>query len=228
MASSYGIGVFVLVLMCSGAMASNCATVTVNNVLNIGTCLGSSLDYCTSGGVGLVNGLVKLLRCLLTGVFYYGSPDGVVTALGPLIQLVANRFLSTSLNLGPIGTLALCDSNTCINFFDQSDTCQGPIQLVFPPLANIGSCAGDVAQVCTAGSPTTTNDVDSLVTTIYCILDQLPADQLDNVLRGILCDLSAGLSDIQASVDVQLRIPLATFTAALKGYTFPQCRIMSG
>ncbi|KAL1478024.1 hypothetical protein MTO96_035287 [Rhipicephalus appendiculatus] len=130
MALSYAFaGLLVLAGMTSVVTAStsmSCTNVTLNNILNIGTCLGSNLNYCSGGtsANGLVTGLVKLLNCVLQGIYTNGSPQGTVSALGPLLSLIVSRLMLTSVNLPVV-------SNTT-NFFIRNDTCQGPITIQLP------------------------------------------------------------------------------------------------
>lgn len=147
---------------------AGCVNVTLNNALNLGNCLGSSLDFCTgtSGTSGLTQGVTKLLSCLLTGLYTYGSPQGIFNALGALLVVIVNRLAIPSINLPLLGSLQLCPSNPCLNFFIKNDTCNGPISVILTPVGNLSSCVGDLAMLCTAGSPTTTNEVNSLVNTI--------------------------------------------------------------
>lgn len=210
-------GLLVFAAMTSAVRASttpSCVNVTLNNILNLSSCLGDNLNFCSSGTStsGLVTGLVSVLRCVLQGIYTYGSPQGIVNALGPLLSLTINRLGIPSINLPVLG------NSSSINFFLKNDTCQGQITVQLPGLRNISSCVGDAAMLCTAGSPTTTNQVQSLVQTLVCILRQIPLDQFRQVIMGIGCNLLTILSSLasNASLDASLRTALGSLSTALR------------
>ncbi|XP_050032700.1 uncharacterized protein [Dermacentor andersoni] len=215
-------GLLVFAAMTSTVTASTttpCVNVTLNNILNISSCLGNSLNFCSGTSTsGLVTGLVKVLTCVLRGVYTYGSPQGIVNALGPLLGLIAQRLLFSSVSLPILGNLSLCGSTSCQNFFLQNDTCQGQITVQLPGLQNVSSCVGDAAMLCTAGSPTTTNQVQSLLQTLTCILRQISLSQLTQVVTGIGCTLLTILSSLagNASLGTSLQTALGSFSAALR------------
>ncbi|KAL3251090.1 hypothetical protein MRX96_055256 [Rhipicephalus microplus] len=72
------------------------------------------------------------VQCALQGIYTYGSPQGTVSALGPLLSLIASRLSIPGVNLP-------ATSNTT-NFFTMNDTCQGPITIQLPGLQNATSC----------------------------------------------------------------------------------------
>nr|XP_037286235.1 uncharacterized protein LOC119179270 [Rhipicephalus microplus] len=196
----------------------SCTNVTLNNILNIGTCLGGNLNYCSNGTStsGLVTGLTKVLNCALQGIYTYGSPQGTVSALGPLLSLIASRLSIPGVNLP-------ATSNTT-NFFTMNDTCQGPITIQLPGLQNATSCLGTDANVCTAGSTTTTSQVTQLVQTLTCLLRQIPVDQFRQVIMGSGCQLLTILSSLagNASLGVGLQTALTSLSAGLR-LIMPTC-----
>ncbi|XP_070379020.1 uncharacterized protein [Dermacentor albipictus] len=215
-------GLLVFAAMTSAVTASTtmpCVNVTLNNILNISSCLGTSLNFCSGTSTnGLVTGLVKVLTCVLRGVYTFGSPQGIVNALGPLLGLLAQRLAFSPVSLPILGNLSLCGSTSCQNFFLQNDTCQGQITVQLPGLQNVSSCVGDTAMFCTAGSPTTTNQVQSLLQTLTCILRQIPLSQLTQVVTGAGCTLLTILSSLagNASLGTSLQTALASFSAGLR------------
>ncbi|KAH7943226.1 hypothetical protein HPB52_006538 [Rhipicephalus sanguineus] len=105
------------------SLHSSCVNVTINNILNISTCLGSNLNYCTGS-----------TSCVLQGIYNYGSPQGVVNALGPLLSLIVSRLSLPSVNLPVLG------NTSNVNFLTRNDTCQGPLTIQLPGLQNVSSC----------------------------------------------------------------------------------------
>ncbi|XP_049273834.1 uncharacterized protein LOC119399890 isoform X2 [Rhipicephalus sanguineus] len=218
MALSYAFaGLLVLAAMTSVVTAStstSCVNVTINNILNISTCLGSNLNYCTgsTSASGLVTGLVRVLTCVLQGIYNYGSPQGVVNALGPLLSLIVSRLSLPSVNLPVLG------NTSNVNFLTRNDTCQGPLTIQLPGLQNVSSCLGNTANICTAGSTTTTAQVTQLVQTLTCLLSQIPLDQFRQVIMGIGCQLITILSALarDASLGLTLQTALGSFSTALR------------
>ncbi|KAL1481365.1 hypothetical protein MTO96_034520 [Rhipicephalus appendiculatus] len=191
-------GLLVLAAMTSVVTAStstSCTNVTLNNILNIGTCLGSNLNYCSGS-----------TSCVLQGIYTYGSPQGIVSALGPLLNLIVSRLMLTSVNLPVLSPVT--------NFFIRNDTCQGPITIQLPGLQNVSSCLGDAANVCTAGSMTT------------CLLRQIPLDQFRQVIMGIGCQLLTILSSLasNASLGLTLQTALGSLSTALR-VIVPTCSV---
>ncbi|KAK8777833.1 hypothetical protein V5799_020824, partial [Amblyomma americanum] len=93
--------------------------------------------------------------CVIQGIVQNGSPQGILSALAPLLLIIVNRDIATGLNLGPLGNFQLCNSSGCLNFLIKNDSCLGSINIGLPAVGNLSSCAGDTAMLCTAGSPTT-------------------------------------------------------------------------
>ncbi|XP_049515723.1 uncharacterized protein LOC125941895 [Dermacentor silvarum] len=111
----------------------------------------------------------------------------------------------------------LCGSIPCSNFFVKNDTCLGSIDIAVSGPQNISSCTGDVAMLCTAGSPTTTNQVQSFMQSVLCILGQIPTQQFLDVIKGVACTLVNVLNQAAsaASVDITVTTALGTFGSAL-------------
>ncbi|KAH6943654.1 hypothetical protein HPB50_025046 [Hyalomma asiaticum] len=177
-------GLLVFAAMTSAVTASttpSCVNVTLNNILNLSSCLGDNLNFCSSG---------------TSGIYTYGSPQGIVNALGPLLSLIINRLGIPSINLPVLG------NSSSLNFFLKNDTCQGQITVQLPGLGNISS----------------TNQVQSLVQTLVCILRQIPLDQFRQVIMGIGCQLLTILSSLasNASLDASLRTALGSLSTALR------------
>lgn len=174
----------------AGSSSTSCMNVTISNILDIGTCIGSSTNYCGStSGSAATQGISKITNCVIQGVVQNGSPQGIVNALVPLLLITVNRDLPTGINIPMVGNMNLCNSSGCLDFLIKNDSCKGSINIGLPSMGNISTCLGDTAQMCTAGSPTTTNMVQSTVQAVMCILTQLPTDQLRTVARSTTCNL---------------------------------------
>ncbi|XP_077554101.1 uncharacterized protein LOC144168970 [Haemaphysalis longicornis] len=197
MRASHFLGFLLLATAATGASASAsaCVNVTLSNIFKIGECLGNQLDYCSSmfPSTGMVTGTAKVLRCFLTGLYANASPQGTVAALGPLLQIIANRALGGATLPGNFSLSA------GVNFFNTNSTCGAPITIRLPGAAPLTSCVGDAAMVCTAGSPTTTSAVTYVVNNIACMLNSLNLLQLTTVVAGVACQLQTGLKSVAAN-----------------------------
>ncbi|XP_077489335.1 uncharacterized protein LOC144100195 [Amblyomma americanum] len=189
----------------SASLPTSCVNITLNNILGIGACAGTSTNFCgNTSTTATTQGLVKIINCAIQGIVQNGSPQGILSALAPLLLIIVNRDIATGLNLGPLGNFQLCNSSGCLNFLIKNDSCLGSINIGLPAVGNLSSCAGDTAMLCTAGSPTTTNMIQSTVQAIVCILTQLPMDQLRAVLQGIICQLINAINQaLQGNVALQ-------------------------
>ncbi|XP_065283756.1 uncharacterized protein [Dermacentor albipictus] len=207
----------------AGSASTSCMNVTISDILDIGTCIGNSANYCGSTSTSATTqGISKITNCLIQGIVKYGSPEGIVNSLVPLLLIIVNRDIPTGINIPMLGNMSLCNSSGCLSFFMRNDSCDGAINIGLPSMGNISSCVGDTAQMCTAGSPTTTNMVQSTVQAIVCILSQLPANQFLTVIRSTTCNLIKAVnSAVQGNSMLQLAF--MGFSAALSASTGVIC-----
>ncbi|KAK8777835.1 hypothetical protein V5799_020826 [Amblyomma americanum] len=230
MASTYTLVALLVAAAMTSASASlptSCTNITISNILNIGNCVGNSTNFCGSTSAsGATQGITKITNCVIQGIYQNGSPQGIVSALAPLFLIIANRGIPTGINLGALGNYQLCNSSGCLNFLIKNDSCAGSINIGLPAVGSVGSCAGDTTMMCTAGSPTTTNMVQSTVQSIVCILSQLPADQFRTVVRGIVCQLVTVINTTTQG-NTALRLTFGFFSTAITfglGVTCPLTR----
>lgn len=210
MTSAYvlaGLLVAAAMTIAAGSSSTSCMNITISNILDIGTCIGNSANYCGStSGSAATQGISKITNCVIQGVVQNGSPQGIVNALVPLLLIIVNRDLPTGINLPMVpmlGNMNLCNSSGCLGFLIKNDSCDGSINIGLPSMGNISTCLGDTAQMCTAGSPTTTNMVQSTVQAVICILTQLPANQLLTVARSTTCNLIKAINSGLQNTAVQ-------------------------
>ncbi|KAL1434438.1 hypothetical protein MTO96_011537 [Rhipicephalus appendiculatus] len=190
-------GILVAAAMTTAAASSSpssCINVTISDILDIGTCIGNSTNYCGSTSTSaMTQGISKITTCLIRGIYTYGTPEGIISALAPLILITINRDIPTGFNIPMLGNMNLCNSSGCLGFFIRNDSCDGSINIGLPAMGNLSSCVGDTAMMCTAGSPTT------------CILTQLPQDQFMSVSRNFACELIKAInSAVQTNAALQL------------------------
>ncbi|XP_049518672.1 uncharacterized protein LOC119440929 [Dermacentor silvarum] len=159
----------------SEGSVSGCVNITLNDTLDIGRCIGGRLNYCSSSLLpvtNLVTGVTTIVKCVMTGLRQYGSPDGVVNALGPLLQIIGNRLTAVEeLGRSTLGNLTLGGTSTAVNMLKNVNTCNGSINILLPGVINMSAC----------------------------ILKSLPQVQLMTTITNVACDLQQLLLNIQSS-----------------------------
>ncbi|XP_075535419.1 uncharacterized protein LOC142571004 isoform X2 [Dermacentor variabilis] len=147
----------------SEGSVSACVNITLNDTLDIGS-------------------------CVVTGLRQYGSPDGIVNALGPLLQLISYRLTVVGeLGYSTLGNLTLGGTSAAANILNKVNTCNGSINILLPGVTNMSACSRDVPSTCSNAAPTT------------CTLKSLPQVQLMTTVTNVACDLQELLLSIQSS-----------------------------
>ncbi|XP_077546165.1 uncharacterized protein LOC144158868 [Haemaphysalis longicornis] len=162
--------------------AAGCINITINNVLDIGKCLGSKADFCTSPSAPITDALVKIVGCAFKGVLQYGSPQGVLNALFGL-----GRILLNSLGLGYLLNNIIQSSGGPL--LGKDNTCGDPLVINLPPTGGIGKCVDDLAVTCQNGQLAKDTTVVEVMETLQCVLEALSKQDLVKITKGVLCDL---------------------------------------
>ncbi|KAL1416705.1 hypothetical protein MTO96_027602 [Rhipicephalus appendiculatus] len=177
--------VLVVAIAASGASASapSCVNITLTNILGIGSCIGSSTNFCGSSNASAsAQAVATITRCAIQGIVTGGSPQGILTTLLPLLLIPASRYTPGGLNLSsflPTGGLGM-------GSLIRNDSCNGSITISLPAMGgNLSSCTGDILMMCTAGSPTTTSMIQSDFQAIACLLSQLPGKPVRHSVPGL-------------------------------------------
>ncbi|XP_075535418.1 uncharacterized protein LOC142571004 isoform X1 [Dermacentor variabilis] len=159
----------------SEGSVSACVNITLNDTLDIGS-------------------------CVVTGLRQYGSPDGIVNALGPLLQLISYRLTVVGeLGYSTLGNLTLGGTSAAANILNKVNTCNGSINILLPGVTNMSACSRDVPSTCSNAAPTTADMVASLIDITACTLKSLPQVQLMTTVTNVACDLQELLLSIQSS-----------------------------
>ncbi|XP_049524294.1 uncharacterized protein LOC119452534 isoform X2 [Dermacentor silvarum] len=201
-------GILVVAITTSGvaASATSCVNVTLSNILGIGNCIGDSTNFCSSA------------NCAIQGISRNGSPQGIIGALLPLLLIPASRDIPNmssglslpflgGLNLGALNLGGLNTGGLSMASLIRNDSCNGSINIGLPAMGNIGNCSGDMMMMCTAGSSTTTNMIQSEFQALACILRQLPVSQFTTAFRGIGCPLlQAANTAAQGNLGLQMAL----------------------
>ncbi|CAN8030474.1 unnamed protein product, partial [Ixodes persulcatus] len=173
------------------ATDASCINVTLPNILGIGKCLGNSLDFCSTGNNSLVQGVVKLVTCLVGGVVTNGSPLAVLATIRDLLAVVLQKLglSNTLLNLLP-PLCSIVQITGCQNIITAGNmSCETPITINLPSTLNIGKCLDQTVMLCEQGKPATDNLVAGLLKFVRCLLSSITGTPLNELLNGLVCGL---------------------------------------
>lgn len=162
--------------------AAGCINITINNVLDIGKCLGSKADFCTSPSASITDALVKIIGCALKGILQYGSPEGVLNALLGLGAILLN-----SLGLGSL--IKDIPPQCPCRYLGKDNMCEDPLVINLPPTGVIGKCVDDLAVFCQKGTLAEDTTIKEVMETLKCLVGTLSQQNLVKLARGVLCDL---------------------------------------
>ncbi|XP_077546164.1 uncharacterized protein LOC144158867 [Haemaphysalis longicornis] len=162
--------------------AARCINITINNVLDIGKCLGSKADFCSSPSAPITDALVKIVGCAFKGVLQYGSPEGILNALFGLGAILLNS-LGLGLLIKDIPQPCPCQ------WLGKDNTCGDPLVINLPPTGVIGKCVDDLAVTCQNGQLAEDATVEEVIQTLECVLETLSKQDFVKITKGVLCDL---------------------------------------
>ncbi|KAM7296900.1 hypothetical protein ISCGN_022055 [Ixodes scapularis] len=173
------------------ATDASCINVTLPNILGIGQCLGTSLDFCTTGNNSLVQGVIKLVTCLVQGVLTNGSPLAVLATVRDLLAVVLQKLGLSTFLLGALPQLcSIAQISGCENIITAGNmSCQTPITINLPSTLNIGKCLDQTVMLCEQGMPATDNLVAGLLKFVTCLLNTITGSSLNQLLNGLVCGL---------------------------------------
>ncbi|KAG0413290.1 hypothetical protein HPB47_009569 [Ixodes persulcatus] len=165
----------VLFVSCSGFLVirtanAECINVTLPNVLDLGSCLRTTLVTCPDTSDGLLLDLQTITRCALEILPQVGDPIQVLASVLDLLEVVLER-LGLSLDVRVLSEI-LCRPLglpifNCGNTNARNSTCGPPLQ----------------------GTPVTDPVVRELVRALSCILSGAPEDIQLNIVRSLVCPL---------------------------------------
>ncbi|KAK8772354.1 hypothetical protein V5799_024402 [Amblyomma americanum] len=164
--------------------STTCINITLNNVLDIGDCLGTNTDYCTTT-TPVTKFLTKLITCPLQGILKYGSTEGILWALSGLGQILLN-----SLGIGNVVTNVPASGH----WVATSQTCKDPIRLTTADIGLLGKCVANFADLCPAG--TVAQD-----TVFEKLFDTLKQD-LVTIALGQICSLAQLFQKVNVGIDI--------------------------
>ncbi|KAL3214587.1 hypothetical protein MRX96_034856 [Rhipicephalus microplus] len=160
----------------------NCIEITLPNILQLDECLGDNLNLC-QGKTTLVEGVLSLANCTVSGVVKNLSPVRVLTTIKDLLIALLGKLIP---QLG-----------TGLNALDK---------LVFAGDRNIedsichGECVDDTLKLCKDGDTIDISLVESLGKTVACIVKDLLTKTPRETVSGLLCDVARLLSTVIGQV----------------------------
>lgn len=204
------------------AATSGCINVTLPGIAGLGTCLGTSLNLCTTPVSGIVTALTKVLQCLVT-TLSTTSLLGVVAALLNLINF-ALSFLGLSTLFSVVTglvTAPLCAISgvpNCLTLLSGNQSCTAPISLTLPSALNVQQCLNQTLLLCQNGAPATDRLVLNLINTLTCLLQSLLGTNPGSMINGVICLVIGVLSNLLGAIPLIglilrafLTIPAQTF-----------------
>ncbi|XP_077489452.1 uncharacterized protein LOC144100349 [Amblyomma americanum] len=214
--------ILVLVLLMPAALGSSatstqCLNATLPDILDIGKCLGSSLNLCKATTTDIVAALVKLLKCLIEALLKLDA----LSALAALLELVDFILSLIGLDLVKLSQLLkplCCVSNVpgCKKIFKGTETCKTPIPITLPGQLNVGKCFTDALLLCKEGDPCKDEVLVSLVKALVCLLRVLLGTNPGNLLSGLLCAVVSLLEGVAATATIAIKAACTTLVLAIK------------
>ncbi|XP_077490947.1 uncharacterized protein LOC144101687 [Amblyomma americanum] len=210
--------IFVLALLMPAALGAGspgCLDATLPGILDLGTCLGTSVDLCTATVEDVLGFLEKLIQCLITELTNINAV-GAVSAFLDIIKLVFSLLgvdVRTLTNLiKPLCVVANVPG--CTTILSGSNTCSQPISIKLPGNLNLEQCLDDTLLVCKNGDLATDELLVNLVKAIACLLNALLGSDPGSLINGLACIL-ADLLHSAANANVVLKLTLGGLSASI-------------
>ncbi|XP_075556971.1 uncharacterized protein LOC142589072 [Dermacentor variabilis] len=176
----------------SASTTSGCINITLNNVFDIGDCLGGNADYCTDPSIPITEALTKLVGCTLKGVAENGSPEEIGNSISGLVAILLNS----------LGLDFLVKNIPSSGHWDANRVCQDPIHLNIGDVGLLGECVDDLAVLCQAGTLAEDTTYEELFETLRCFLKALSKQDLVTITAGVVCDISALAEQADFGIDI--------------------------
>ncbi|XP_054923941.2 uncharacterized protein [Dermacentor andersoni] len=171
----------------TGSLAS-CVNITLPNLFGLDTCLGRTLDACTTDNdVYKIAGSVVTctIRVLSTSL----SLQCVLASAKEIIVAAFSRFSSE----GDDSLASVLSPFKCNNMALDGLSCSGNLRLTFP--RRFAKCMNGSTEVCRGQEPIQEHLVSSLLNQVKCILVTIVGDAPSSVLSEILCEVSSVLAE---------------------------------
>ncbi|XP_077527260.1 uncharacterized protein LOC144138725 [Haemaphysalis longicornis] len=191
----------VLSVQVSAAASPECVRLSVSNFLDIGTCLASKGDLCSSKSAGVVELVKRLSECIFKGLaklevydqivvlkqFFLYALDRVTSGLGNELLEALCDVLSPIVYVLTAGIVQLDCHNLALK---KKILCDDPIKIGVPATLGIGDCVGKLGEVCVKGKPMTTSTFESTFRFLDCLIHYLHETDPEHAYVEVACFLS--------------------------------------
>lgn len=180
------------------ASSEDCVNATIPSILNLGTCIGTTLDLCEASVGDIVDALVDVVECLVTALL----STNVMGALAALLDIISIVAGVVGQQLGDLQKLLkpLCEAVNvpgCLKLLTGGQTCQAPISVTLPGNLDLAKCLDDTLLLCEEGELATDGLVVDLIDALTCLLTELfgsspgeLVDRLGCVVAGLLNEVA--------------------------------------
>ncbi|XP_037523649.1 uncharacterized protein LOC119400754 [Rhipicephalus sanguineus] len=198
------------------ATTPNCLTASLPGILDLGTCLQTSLDLCTATVDDVLSALVDVVQCLVTTL----ATINAVGALSALIDIVSIVLSVLGISLSSVTKVLkplCCVSQVpgCITLLSGDDVCTEPINVTLPGELNLGQCLTDTLILCEAGEPVTDEVLMKLVEALVCLLKATLESASGSVPDDLVCALITLITGAAANANLVLKLALNGLAATL-------------
>lgn len=208
-----------LALLMPTALASNSSAsfcTNLPNILDLGTCLGTSLDLSMDTSDDILAVVVKLVGCLGDALLALN----VRGALAALLQVVQIVLSALELRLGILSDLinplcAVSNVPGCMTIFSESTTCLQPIVVNLPSGFNLEQCLTSTVLLCKKGTVATDELLVNLIQAVVCLLNTLLGSEPQHHIKGLGCVVSDLLTGVAASSNVVLKPLMAALSSSI-------------
>ncbi|XP_077554666.1 uncharacterized protein LOC144169410 isoform X2 [Haemaphysalis longicornis] len=177
------------------ASSQGCVNATIPSILNLGTCLKTSLELCEASAGDIVNALVDVVECIIPALL----STNALGALAALLDIISIVVTAVGGQLGDLQKLLkpLCEVAHvpgCLKLLTKGETCKAPISVTLPGNLNLAKCLDNSLLLCEEGKLATDGLVLQLIKALACLLTELfgssPGDlifRLASAVVGFLC-----------------------------------------
>lgn len=217
------------------ADASGCANITFPNFLDIGQCLNSSGDLCTTNSAGIPNFIGDLFQCTFQGIatLNIGSQIFLTTEflkyllqrndfgiLLPLLTGICNSISSVLRLL----TGGIVNINCSALSFDNEAVCGDPIFISIPTNTPFAMCLNETGLTCAADRPVDEPAVIGAVRVLACLVGYVFTTSPSEVINQVGCTL---ISTIYTLFRTANSGPLRSFICGLQRVLNLRCSVVT-
>ncbi|XP_037523678.1 uncharacterized protein LOC119400813 [Rhipicephalus sanguineus] len=218
-----------------GAAASDCASFSLPNILDIGECLGASGDLCSADTEGIGVFLGKLLECTFQSLGTLDLRSQLYLIIEFLKYLLARNdfdillpFLTGACKgiggfLGPLtgGILTLSCNEL---YFDENAVCGEPILISLQATAPFTTCLNTTGLTCAADTPVDEPAAVGFLRVLACLVGYVLNTAPTEIVDKLGCGFVGSLHSLLGSGGVSSLTPLI---CSVQGLLRIECSVIS-